>query len=287
MFERYTEKARRTIFFARFEASAFGSPKIETEHILLGLLREDKILFHHLLPKISYETIREKLTAQAQITSKKKVPTTVDLPLDNASKQVLKFAAEEADRLNHIHIGTEHLLLGLLREEKSPGATLLQEHGAKLPDLRKGVEKLPDREESPVRRYAIQARGYHGDLDRTIEIHGSAWNIGYVNDTVQKYRAPNWHWRKSPWTSRDIVVERKSGKITFDLTLGENSTEFEIVKGGWKKDHCVICYWELTNSEDQEHSNGYTNGRDWLCMECYEKFWQRPDFISSSYSDIT
>ena len=49
MFERYTEKARRTIFFGRFEASAFGSPYIETEHLLLGLLREDKALAHRLL----------------------------------------------------------------------------------------------------------------------------------------------------------------------------------------------------------------------------------------------
>src|SRR5271169_5518902 len=114
MFERYTEKARRTIFFARYEASAVGSPKIETEHILLGLLREDRALFRRLLPKISYETIREKVGEQAQTKNRKKVPISVDLPLDNASKQVLKFAAEEADRLNHVHIDTEDLLLGLL-----------------------------------------------------------------------------------------------------------------------------------------------------------------------------
>jgi hypothetical protein len=58
------------------------------------------------------------------------------------------------------------------------------------------------------------------------------------------------------------------------------------VQQGWKKDHCVVCRWELYEAED-EHGTGYTNGRTWLCMECYERFVQRPDFFSSSQSEMT
>src|SRR5437764_7126362 len=83
MFERYTETARRTIFFARYEASQFGSPFIETEHLLLGLLREDKALANRFLRShAAVESIRKQIeghTAPAQ-----KASTSVDLPLSHA-----------------------------------------------------------------------------------------------------------------------------------------------------------------------------------------------------------
>ena len=111
MFERYTEKARRVIFFARYEASQFGSPYIETEHLLLGLLREDKALTNRFLRShASVESIRKQI--EGQTTIREKVSTSVDLPLSNECKRVLAYAAEEAERLSHNHIGTEHLLLG-------------------------------------------------------------------------------------------------------------------------------------------------------------------------------
>ena len=117
MFERYTEKARRVIFFARYEASQFGSPYIETEHLLLGLLREDKALANRFLRShAAIESIRKQI--EAHTTIREKVSTSVDLPLSHECKRVLAYGAEEAERLNHKHIGTEHLLLGLLREEK-------------------------------------------------------------------------------------------------------------------------------------------------------------------------
>lgn len=288
MFERYNEEARRTIFFARYEASTFRSTQIETEHLLLGLLREDKRLFAHLLPSTSYESVRKQLEARTRIEGRLEVPTSVDLPLDEQSKRALGFAAEEADRLNHRHIGTEHLLLGLLREEKSPGAKLLQEAGAKLPDLRLAVEKLAEGGKRPVKRYSIPARGYRSDIEETVEIHGSPWNAGYVRDAVARCREYSWYWHKRSWTPSDIVVDRKSGKVSFDLRLAEDTVNFELVKGGWKKDLCAICSWELFESSgDPSHGTGFTNGRDWLCAECYEKFFARPGFSSAAYGEIT
>ena len=140
MFERYTEKARRVIFFARYEASQFGSPYIETEHLLLGLLREDKALTNRFLRShASVESIRKQIEQRTVI--REKVSTSVDLPLSNECKRVLAYAAEEAERLSHKHIGTEHLLLGLLREEKCFAAEILQERGLRLPAIREELQR--------------------------------------------------------------------------------------------------------------------------------------------------
>ena len=140
MFERYTEKARRVIFFARYEASQFGSPHIETEHLLLGLLREDKALTNRFLRSHgSIKSIRKQIEGRTAI--REKVSTSVDLPLSQESKQVLAYAAEEAERLAHKHIGTEHLLLGLLREDKCLAAEILHERGLRLSTLREELSR--------------------------------------------------------------------------------------------------------------------------------------------------
>jgi ATP-dependent Clp protease ATP-binding subunit ClpC len=142
MFERYTEKSRRVIFFARYEASQFGSPCIETEHLLLGLLREDKALTNRFLRShASVESIRKEI--EGHTTIREKVSTSVDLPISNEGKRVLAYAAEEAERLGHKHIGTEHLLLGLLREPECFVAELLKERGVELDKVREELTRVP------------------------------------------------------------------------------------------------------------------------------------------------
>jgi ATP-dependent Clp protease ATP-binding subunit ClpC len=150
MFERYTEKARRVIFFARYEASQFGSPYIETEHLLLGLLREDKALTNRFLRShASVESIRKQI--EGHTTIREKVSTSVDLPLSNECKRVLAYAAEEAERLSHRHIGTEHLLLGLLREEKCFAAEILHERGLRLSAIREELARSTQEKAQPQR----------------------------------------------------------------------------------------------------------------------------------------
>ena len=140
MFERYTEKARRVIFFARYEASQFGSPYIESEHLLLGLIREDKALANRFLRShAAVESIRKQIEAHTQV--REKVSTSVDLPLSHECKRVLAYAAEEAERLSHKHICTEHLLLGLLREEKCFAAEILHERGLRLATIREELAR--------------------------------------------------------------------------------------------------------------------------------------------------
>lgn len=140
MFQKYTEKARRVIFFARFEASQYGSPLIDTEHVLLGLLREDRALAKRFLGEVETETtIRTEI--ERHIQPRERIPTSVEMPLTEDCKKVLFKAAEEAERLGHQHVGTEHLLLGLLHVESSLAAQILQARGLKLAKLREEIAK--------------------------------------------------------------------------------------------------------------------------------------------------
>lgn len=138
MFERYTEKARRIIFFARYECSQFGTSEIQTEHLLLGLLRENAAtMSRHAGRDLDLTQIRANIEKFAW--TGKKIPTSVDLPLSNECKRILAYAAEEAEHLGHKHIGTEHLLLGILREESCNAAQLLRQQGMELDHVRKSI----------------------------------------------------------------------------------------------------------------------------------------------------
>jgi ATP-dependent Clp protease ATP-binding subunit ClpC len=142
MFERYTEKTRRVIFCARYEASQLGSLYIETEHLLLGLFREDKALTSRFFGSPGTpEAIRREI--EQHTTKREKDPTSVDLPLSNEAKRVLSFSAEEAEQLSHKHIGSEHLLLGLLQEKKGFAAKLLHDRGIQLEPVREELKKFP------------------------------------------------------------------------------------------------------------------------------------------------
>jgi len=151
MFERYTERARRVLFFARYEASQLGSISIETEHLLLGLIREGKGLTSRIFARshLSLENIRKEI--EGRTVFREKVSTSVEIPFSTETKRVLKFAAEEADRLLHNYIGTEHLLLGILREERSVGSTVLSEKGMRLNTVREDIVQLLNEKTKPTR----------------------------------------------------------------------------------------------------------------------------------------
>jgi ATP-dependent Clp protease ATP-binding subunit ClpC len=142
MFERYTERARRVLFFGRYEASQLGSVSIETEHLLLGLIREGKGLTSRIFARshLSLEGIRKEI--EGRTVFRDKVSTSVEIPFSVETRRVLQAAAEEADRLQHNYIGTEHLLLGILREERSVAATILMEKGMRLHTVREDILQL-------------------------------------------------------------------------------------------------------------------------------------------------
>jgi ATP-dependent Clp protease ATP-binding subunit ClpC len=137
MFERYTERSRRVIFFARYEALQYGSPVIAPEHILLGLMREDKTISNRFFPfrtPITVDTIRRDV--EERITLRDRIPQSSELHLSAATKQILFYANDESRQLKNRHIGPEHLLLGIVREEKSTAAEILFGYGLRLADVR-------------------------------------------------------------------------------------------------------------------------------------------------------
>ena len=200
MFERYTERARRVIFFARFEASKFGSMNIETEHLLLGLLREDRNLTNRFLPNLSSaKSLRNEI--EGRITIREKVSTTIDLPVSDECKRILAYAAEEAERLSNRHIGTEHLLLGLLREENCVAAQVLSELGLRLNAVRQDLARAPmpqDPEASPnippmfpltplMQSPALPKPGVVPDADTAARIAEAVWIPLYGAETVKTH----------------------------------------------------------------------------------------------------
>lgn len=125
MLERYTQKSRRVLQFARKNASNAGATSIESPHLLLGILQETPSVIRDHFPQ-KLEQIKSELAGQEvqHVT-----PPEQDLALSNECKRILAYAAEEAERLGHRHIGTEHLFLGVLREEECLGAKVLRTHG--------------------------------------------------------------------------------------------------------------------------------------------------------------
>jgi ATP-dependent Clp protease ATP-binding subunit ClpC len=142
MFERYTEKARRVIFFARYEALQYGSQVISPEHILLGLMREDKTLSARFFPfrnNLSVEAVRGAV--EERIVLRERIPQSAELRLSPETKKILALTSEESRRLQSRHIGPEHILLGILREEVSIAAEILFQYGLRLQDVRDEINR--------------------------------------------------------------------------------------------------------------------------------------------------
>ena len=137
MFERYTERSRRVIFFARYEALQYGSPMISPEHILLGLMREDKTISSRFLPfrnSLSVDAVRREV--EERIVLRDRIPQSAELHLAPETKKILFYANEESRHLKNRHIGPEHLLLGIVREERSIAAEILLQYGLRIQDIR-------------------------------------------------------------------------------------------------------------------------------------------------------
>jgi ATP-dependent Clp protease ATP-binding subunit ClpC len=124
LFERFTERAREVIVLAQDEARALKHNYIGTEHILLGLLREEEGLAARVLASLGV-TLAEVRAQVERIIGQGDEPTTSQIPFTPRAKKVLEFALREAQALGHNHIGTEHVLLGIARENEGVAARIL------------------------------------------------------------------------------------------------------------------------------------------------------------------
>ena len=223
MFERYTERARRVIFFARKEASDFGAAAIQTEHLLLGLLTEDiDMVKRFSLDWPSEERIREDITERATIGAK--LPYSVDLPLSDECKHILAYAIEEAERLDHSYISTEHLLLGLLRETNSLAAEILRAHRIDLAPARVKIALPSSREIAEIPPQLPKA-GCVPDPETAKRIAEAVWLVMYGEAAVEQqkplqadFEDDRWRVRGSPPSGQATpafiaVISRVDGRI--------------------------------------------------------------------------
>jgi len=129
MFEKYNEKARRALFFARYEASKLGSRVIESEHILLGVLREGEEIIKEIFSRFNVkpEQIRREVEGDRLFVDR--ISSSAELPLSEEAKKILAYASHEAESMLHQYVGTEHLLIGILRVESSTAARILTAKG--------------------------------------------------------------------------------------------------------------------------------------------------------------
>jgi hypothetical protein len=171
----------------------------------------------------------------------------------------------------------------LLHEEKCFAATILSGLGLDLAGTRMKIADVPTLWDIPHE----EPRPFRVQPPQTVKIHDSDWDVEYIREAVGRCKEISWHWEKKTWQRRDVVVHSSDGHLSFDLTLAGDTANFQLVKKGWDHDLCAVCLWKLCESSEPNRTTGYTNGRDWLCTECFEKFFSGPDFFKSSYSDIT
>ncbi|MGD0077517.1 MAG: ATP-dependent Clp protease ATP-binding subunit [Sedimentisphaerales bacterium] len=142
MFERFTDRARKVMALANQEAQRFNHEYIGTEHILLGLVKEGSGVGATVLKNLDVDIKKLRLEVEKLVKSGPDMVTMGKLPHTPRAKKVIEFAIEEARSLNHNYVGTEHLLLGLLRESEGIAAQVLMNLGLRLEDVRQEVLNL-------------------------------------------------------------------------------------------------------------------------------------------------
>ncbi|MCH7527490.1 MAG: NDP-hexose 4-ketoreductase, partial [Planctomycetes bacterium] len=163
MFERFTDRARKVMALANQEAQRFNHEYIGTEHILLGLVKEGSGVGANVLKNLEVDLRKVRLEVEKLVKSGPDMVTMGKLPQTPRAKKVIEFAIEEARSLNHNYVGTEHLLLGLLREQDGVAAQVLMNLGLKLEEVREEVLNLlganSDMEDEPGPRGGESKKG--------------------------------------------------------------------------------------------------------------------------------
>ncbi|MEO2021403.1 MAG: ATP-dependent Clp protease ATP-binding subunit [Pirellulaceae bacterium] len=142
MYERFTDRARKVMQLANQEAQRFNHEYIGTEHILLGLVKEGSGVAANVLKNLDVDLRKIRLEVEKLVQSGPEMVTMGKLPQTPRAKKVIEYSMEEARNLNHNYVGTEHILLGLLREQEGVAAQVLLNLGLKLDEVREEVLNL-------------------------------------------------------------------------------------------------------------------------------------------------
>jgi len=142
MYERFTDRARKVMQLANQEAQRFNHEYIGTEHILLGLVKEGSGVAANVLKNLDVDLRKIRMEVEKIVQAGPDMVTMGKLPHTPRAKKVIEYAIEEARNLNHNYVGTEHLLLGLLREQEGVAAQVLMNLNLKLDEVREEVLNL-------------------------------------------------------------------------------------------------------------------------------------------------
>ncbi len=142
MFERFTDRARKVMALANQEAQRFNHEYIGTEHILLGLLKEGSGVGANVLKNLGVDLRKARLEVEKLVKSGPEIIEMGKLPQTPRAKRVIEYAIAEARHLGHNYVGTEHIVLGLLREQDGVAAQVLMNLGMKLEDVRDEIMNL-------------------------------------------------------------------------------------------------------------------------------------------------
>ena len=178
MWQRFTERARRVVFFAQEEAGRLGENYVSTEHILLGLVRENDCVAARILDNMGVSTSRIRSEIERQVMrSEGRIGQ--DMQLTPRAKQVIDLAYDEAKQLNNNYIGTEHLLLGAIREGEGLAGRVLAKLGVELERVREEVQKLQDANTTVSQQInAARMREQNGLIERLINAFTSKGDKG-------------------------------------------------------------------------------------------------------------
>jgi ATP-dependent Clp protease ATP-binding subunit ClpC len=268
MFEKFTEKAKRILFLARYEASQQGSKVIGTEHLLLGLLKEGEDTTRELFTRanVSMDLLQAELEKRGP--TREKLSTSVEIPFSDETKKALQYAEEEAERLMHPHIGTEHILLGLLRLESSVAGRLLAERGMRLFAVREDAVNIYKRRALPKKRKETPfLNEFSRDLSEMAErrvfdpLIGREAELERVIQVLSRRRKNNPVLLGEPGVGKTAIVEGLATRIVdgevppsllnkrilaLDLSLVVAGTKYR----GQFEERLKGIITELTNSDD-------------------------------------
>jgi len=153
IFERYTERARRVVFFARLEASELGSDKVESEHLLLALIKEDKKTFNHFgFQQRAAEQIREEVIRLTKVKESKSM--SIEANYSDETVNIMTHVVEEANAFGHNFVSAEDFLPAILKEEKSLAAEILRRHGFVLEQVRGYLAKSSSKHRREILTFA-------------------------------------------------------------------------------------------------------------------------------------
>jgi uncharacterized protein (TIGR03435 family) len=266
MFDRFTLRAHQVLFYARSEVSQLGARAIEPEHILLGLLDEGKGLGSRILLRtgVALDDIRSEIVGR--LTGGEKVPESAGIPFSASCERAFQYAAEEADRLTHRYIGTEHLLLGLLREEGSVAAEVLRARGLRIEGVREAIVELLSHGEQPEPPAppGVPANTYRGPRvpfvpSRTVHIlySGMRWpQRPAINHAGNEFSAYG-------FTLEEIIVDAwKGSRWHVDIPPGlQDDARFDFLMVLPQEENTTTCFDVLQSAIEQHFAVHVTRER--------------------------